>query len=516
MTHLWPYGGTPLRAKCSPLICRCALIIIVAGSVLPSSALLSPVRAQRTPGAMISVLESSPQHIVVELAVGVYEIETVEHAGEVFQRVRVQGATEFEVPGAPRVPILGAMLGVPSTSNLSVRIIDANYDTRTSSRPYPSPQFSLAGDSMNAFGDGAVQELFALDESIYARDAFYPGGAVSIGTTGLMRDQPVVQVQFFPVQFNPVAGEVRLYRRIQAEVTWEADLVAAAADRRTTSTPYENVMQSALLNYDSLPRPEKEISPSPMMAAADAHPADASDETLKLTVNEDGLYQVTSDALTVAGLNLNSVDPRNIKVHNQGRQIPILVTGESDGVFDPGDTVLFYGTAIKDVYTAANVYWLSVGETVGKRMSQRNGMPSATDGAPHRYPLNLHAEEDTADRQNMLNGENQDHWFWGKRISPNTGGMPASRSYSVTLRNIATDTLTATIKVSLKGYTSLAHRTKIHLNGTEIDDQQWEGQVIFGHEIDVDHSLLKEGENEILVETVDTGAFVDQILVDLD
>ena len=110
-----------------------------------------------------------------------------------------------------------------------------------------------------------------------------------------------------------------------------------------------------------------------------------------------------------------------------------------------------------------------------------------------------------------LTGE--DRWFWGTRLSPNTQGMPTFRDYSVHLGSISPAAATAKVRVRLKGYTSLGHRTRIQLNGRVIDDRAWQGQVQFDQEATTPHSWLRDGDNVVRVETVSTGASVDQILV---
>ena len=65
--------------------------------------------------------------------------------------------------------------------------------------------------------------------------------------------------------------------------------------------------------------------------------------TLKIGVTEDGVYKLTYDDITDAGLDLKGIDPRTIKISNLGTETPIYVGGEEDGKFDKGDYILFMG-----------------------------------------------------------------------------------------------------------------------------------------------------------------------------
>ena len=78
----------------------------------------------------------------------------------------------------------------------------------------------------------------------------------------------------------------------------------------------------------------------------------------KVGVSETGIHQLTYSDLSSLGVDVDHVDPRNIRLfHNGGGvlgelnarprcndlvEIPVVVSGESDGKFDSGDYILFY------------------------------------------------------------------------------------------------------------------------------------------------------------------------------
>ncbi|MCB0429320.1 MAG: hypothetical protein H6585_12225 [Flavobacteriales bacterium] len=63
----------------------------------------------------------------------------------------------------------------------------------------------------------------------------------------------------------------------------------------------------------------------------------------KIPVYKNGVYKITYGALANAGIPVNSIDPRNIQVFNKGQEAYIHVNGESDGVFNSNDYILFWG-----------------------------------------------------------------------------------------------------------------------------------------------------------------------------
>ncbi len=63
----------------------------------------------------------------------------------------------------------------------------------------------------------------------------------------------------------------------------------------------------------------------------------------KISVSNDGIYQLNFETLTEAGVPLSSLDPRTISIYHRGVEQAIFVQGEGDGSFDPGDFIQFYG-----------------------------------------------------------------------------------------------------------------------------------------------------------------------------
>ena len=85
----------------------------------------------------------------------------------------------------------------------------------------------------------------------------------------------------------------------------------------------------------------------------------ASGEWYKIGLPETGIYKLTASDLSELGINVSSIDPRQIRIYHNGGgvlsemnaisrpddlvEVPIYVAGESDGRFDNNDYILFYG-----------------------------------------------------------------------------------------------------------------------------------------------------------------------------
>ncbi len=130
----------------------------------------------------------------------------------------------------------------------------------------------------------------------------------------------------------------------------------------------------------------------------------------KIPVQKRGIYQLNSTYLSTLGLDLSSIDPRNIQLwgtdgaplsenNSDARpefaEIPILIEGQSDGSFDSNDRIIFYGNGAHQEsrvasaisfthtihpYSDETYVFLTVGDAPGQRISTANNglTPSRT------------------------------------------------------------------------------------------------------------------------------------------
>jgi hypothetical protein len=120
----------------------------------------------------------------------------------------------------------------------------------------------------------------------------------------------------------------------------------------------------------------------------------------KIAVKDEGIYRLTADFLRNLGLDVNTLNPKNIRIYgNGGMSLPqknlesrpddllenaIQVIGEADGKLDNTDYVLFYapGNTIwkqnannpyfehtNNVYTDSSYYFINIDKGLGKRIA---------------------------------------------------------------------------------------------------------------------------------------------------
>lgn len=203
----------------------------------------------------------------------------------------------------------------------------------------------------------------------FGSNEWYPSQPVVLADVVTIRKKKYRPLRYYPIQVHKSGRTMRKYDRITYNITKYNIRTNKAASRIYAAT-------SVL----------------------------ASGEWFKVGLTQDGLYRIDKNLLNQLGVNTNNLDPRKIRIFGHGggllpqdsrikriddlRENPIYVEGESDGVFNDGDYILFYGQGPhttyydakrnrlrqqKHVYCDTAYYFINVNQENGKRISTING-----------------------------------------------------------------------------------------------------------------------------------------------
>lgn len=507
------------------------------------------IKAAASADIGVQVLESNSDGVTVKLDISDFQWDTIEYNGETFQTVKFPGCGYTTTEGLPFLPVDGILIGVPLNAEFQLHVdksVDANYSLHSPHTIYPVP--------LQVIGSRKERTLqFYRDDEFYATNDFYPDAPVALGFTGFLRDTRVLQVKFYPVQYNPAKKTVRLYHQVIARVHFR---YLQTAPMRNSQTPrpespyYESVLQQSIANYSSAPRglistalTLESPHAAPALSNQTWHPSLFSADLpgYKVIINSDGMYCITYQQLHDEDVELEDIDPRTFKLFNKGRQIPIFVRGEEDSVFDEYDEIIFRGlrnsgalshseanrrsgSSYYDPFSDENVYWLYWNGAPGLRMVKRNADVVAENTLMQRKFRSLvHVEQDNTfarlAKASEIGGAQSvlirggvfqrvggvytlpplptDSWFWDVVSSPNI------KQYRFTLPDVAETSLNATVRVMLRGRTLLDHHTRVWLNeAVMLEDAQWHAQSEhFIERTNISQDFLQNGENIIIVES---------------
>lgn len=244
------------------------------------------------------------------------------------------------------LPFFGESVRLPYDGALTVTVTDETYEPFTNLRLRP------AGDV----------------------DSRIPNAVVALATAGYEKGKPVADVSILPIRRNGSTGQI---------------------EKLVSFRYHINIMPSA----------------SASLRGGDYadHSVLSTGTWFKIGVTKNGIHKIDKAFLQNLGVDVNSIDPRNIRIYgNGGGMLPesnaafryddleenaIKVTGQDDGHFDDGDYIQFYARGpdqwsydttakkfyhIKNIYTDTSYYFLTTDLGTGKRVAdlQNSGTPN--------------------------------------------------------------------------------------------------------------------------------------------
>lgn len=235
---------------------------------------------------------------------------------------------------------------------------------------------------------------------------------------------------------------------------------------------------------------------TPTEATTNAQLGIANDYSFKISIKQEGWYRLPQSVLITAGLDGN-IDPRKLQMFVDGQEMPILVQGEADGVFNAADSVQFYGIGVNSPVTSERVYWLVTGAKNGLRIGASAG--SGGTPAPASFPYSVERKERSIYFSALRNGETEN--FFGSVVNA------AGTDQVLNLKHVAASAPgSVTVEVAIQGVTLVPHQVSVTLNGTGLGTLTFSTMERAVQTFTVPQSLLVEGDNTVRLTSVIGGA----------
>jgi hypothetical protein len=234
----------------------------------------------------------------------------------------------------------------------------------------------------------------------------------------------------------------------------------------------------------------------------------AAQSAIKIGVKKPGWYRIAQADAVGAGLD-PGVDPHRLRLFVDGIELAIRVTGEQDGRFDPADAVEFYGTGADTPSSDTQIYWLVAGAQPGLRIPLDTDAASGP-AAPASFLATRQRKDRTIYFAALKNGD-AENWF---------GPVVATDPTALTLTTSHIDRTAgpAQLNVTLQGVTSTTaasagHAVGVLVNGTDVGEVDFQGQLNVAQTFAVPLPSLIDGENTVTL--IARGGVDDVTLVDI-
>mgnify|MGYP005840805595 CR=1 FL=1 len=507
--------------------CLAILALLPAGGGLQAQ--VSPPSVPRPASSVTEqdgarLLRSDDEAVIFEVTVPPLTAWPVTLGGETYQALSIPGYGLAGEPGAPALPARGWTLGVPPGADITLKVLEAESVERSLGRVLPVETIHFQPSFSGGLPDYTTEVV--PDAAAYARDAFIPEMPVRLGTPAWLRDQRIVQVTVQPVQYNPAQGRARAYSRFVIQLSFTYPQGRPALEPRPESAEYERLIRATLLNYASARawRTRAEGPTTPALPSCTQTAGFSGTTLYKISVSQDGIHQLTYEALQAAGVPVTTINPRTFKLCDAGAEVAILEQGDGDTTFEPGEKLVFYGRKATTRYTDTNIYWLAWDGAEGQRMGTINGAPGGAAVMPV-YTTTFHLEENHAYYSyippalgNAPPYSTHDHWFWNT-FGYNYGGIPDTQTYTATLSRPLTSGYTPVLTLSLwAGKSTYSARVRLYVNDQTQSGWEWSwggnGNQWLLRQVTLDPAWLVDGPNTIRLQALSSASSVYTVVTD--
>ncbi len=335
----------------------------------------------------IKVLSSSFNSVTIEYSPIYVDTSIVKTDNGDFRKVEIlDGAIDNSKNwGLPAIPKRKISVGVPTEFGNIIEVLSSAYK-EFSGQVIPIPY--LQPDS----------QFFSY---IYKKNSNYSSfnsnaDLISFGEFGLLRDVNTQIVEVSPVKFDASLNKIKLYTKIVFRINF-------GNTATISGQPADDLINGVLVNYNVAKYWNK--NNTNLKKAAITNSVLSAGKWVRFEAPEEGMYKISRTALSTFGIDPNTVDPRTIKIYNNGgKTLPeninssrpidlvenaIQVVGEEDGKFDDNDYIIFYGrgssfwdydtdgttiTRFFHPYSKVNYYWITSGGVNGKRIVDKPGL----------------------------------------------------------------------------------------------------------------------------------------------
>ena len=160
-----------------------------------------------------------------------------------YQSLSIPDCEIMSKEGSPQLPFITKLIAVPDCDNVSISVSNSNMLSFSDYEIIPAPRYEH-----KKLPDGRDQlvQVFEEDKSVYSNNADFPGKFGEIIETGYVRDQKVVRVAIYPIQFNPADKKIKAYTNFNIVLTFSNPKSSVNKELGI----FRNIMYHASLNYE--------------------------------------------------------------------------------------------------------------------------------------------------------------------------------------------------------------------------------------------------------------------------
>jgi len=416
----------------------------------------------------LRVVERGVSGALIELVTGGF-FATPQNDGTV--RLEVPGFEELALPGSPALPVKRTWL--EALAGRGVRMASARaleLTGFTGLRPV-----NAGSPEMVASREGTVRVGARKVRAARSAAGVFPSSGARVVETAFQGEVKKALVELSPLRWDGGSGQLLLAQRLLVQVSFAGVETSERALGGSRGRRH---------------REEKSHTGRTVLA--------------RLSTSRAGLYRVPFEEIFDARRQALPADSLRLSRLGESVAFHLEPSGTS---FGPGSALYFVspGEALNP-YANQAVYeleWGSAGKLMTVRTARPQGFPIGS------YQRRVEVEENRYYQAGLLRAPSL--WLWDVLLSP------ALKGYPFTLSQLVDSP--AKLEVWLQGGSDFEavpdHHVRLSVNGVAVGEASWDGKTAKTLAVGVAPGVLREGENELGIESVgDTAASYSMVFLD--
>jgi len=425
---------------------------------------------------------------------------------------------DFTDPSRPafyKLPNISLYFVIPQNSTVTISDLEFKSEFENKTIPKLNPEVIIK-DSVISYIEKDYYE---------AADNQNNEPVVQIENYFWFREFYVVQLRVNNYRFYSNQSKIEVLSNISFRINLSPNYNIASQSPLKIENDYDRAAKNLITNWETAEqfRNNKTI----LLDDTTGSWIDYSSTYLKIGTGRDAVQRITKADLEALGINTSSIDPRTFKMFESGRQVKLIVKGESEGVFDDTDFIEFWGNKnyinishriinnddeeyneYLNRHTDTTLYFLSWNGVNGVRADSVNiPLPGIADTLSHyshlihnedQFMLQFHNNNEIANQTPNWNKNKSWYWEW----------LFSSRNYSFSIEEIVPDKearLYFKLVSAGSNVVQNAHQVRLLLNGELIDSTSINRYAQVLLQGTLNSSDLISGANQITVENIANG-----------
>ena len=184
-------------------------------------------QASAQKGEPFRVVEDTYETLQIEFLFAQPVLGDTTLCGAHFSTLDIEGCLPGGVPGAPALPYFSRLIEVPLCSDFLLTENVLEFDTLQLDGPQLAPMQRPRSKSDTG------KAVLAYTRGIYTTDVDFGAREATVKEVGIARDRRLARLEYYPVRYNPVKGQVYVARRVRVTVYYKG------ADKEGTLALFE-------------------------------------------------------------------------------------------------------------------------------------------------------------------------------------------------------------------------------------------------------------------------------------